>query len=105
MFVAVESGASYTPSDSSASSTSYSSGANAILATPAPSLDVSSESFYSKSYSTTTVISDLNEKVEVFEVLWTEKVVTVTATPSVGVEAKRRRHLHEHARKRGGSFA
>ncbi|TEY44679.1 hypothetical protein BOTCAL_0347g00100 [Botryotinia calthae] len=106
VFAAVESGISYSASSSSTAA------AEAIAAVPSPAttLLTTPAPFYSTSYSTTTAISPLNEKVEVDEVVWVEEDVTITVTTTATATATglaRRRHLHEHqqAKKRGGHFA
>ncbi|KAJ8060890.1 hypothetical protein OCU04_009971 [Sclerotinia nivalis] len=129
VFAAVESGASYSTSSSTAadgvaavsssstiaadgiaaassSSISAAGGIAAISSSPTTLLTASSASAYSTSFSTTTAISYLNEEVEVAEVFWVKETVTVTTTAQADGVA-RRRHVHEHqrAKKRGGHFA
>ncbi|TGO16122.1 hypothetical protein BTUL_0032g00860 [Botrytis tulipae] len=113
VFAAVESGVAY--SDSS-SSTAAADATAAVSSSATTLLTTSSASSYSTSYSTTTAISPLNEKVEVDEVVWVQEDVTITVTATATTTATttatasgvaRRRHLHEHqhAKKRGGHFA
>ncbi|KAF7942838.1 uncharacterized protein EAE97_006292 [Botrytis byssoidea] len=109
VFAAVESGVAY--SDSS-SSTAAADATAAVSSSATTLLTTSSASLYSTSYSTTTAISPLNEKVEVDEVVWVQEDVTITVTATATTTATasgvaRRRHLHEHqhAKKRGGHFA
>ncbi|KAM0143762.1 hypothetical protein ACHAP3_001022 [Botrytis cinerea] len=106
VFAAVESGVSYSASSSSTAAAD----AIAAVSSPATTLLTTPASFYSTSYSTTTAISPLNEKVEVDEVVWVQEDVTITVTATATATATgvaRRRHLHEHqhAKKRGGHFA